>query len=348
MSSVIIVKIFQREEDSLGIGSYGAVYRAKYGELPCAAKILHPIFFQTNDPAGQRIVQRFHQECDFLRAVKHPNIVQYLGVTTDEDSGLPILLMELLDESLTNFLEKSRNPLPYHIQLNLCQDIALAIAYLHFKGIVHRDLSSNNVLLVAGSKAKVTDFGMSRLDEATGRVTRHSLTNLPGTQVYMPPEAFLEPPQYTNKIDCFSFGTLIIQMITRLFPDPGPRSTLVPDLRSPTGTAQMPVLEVDRRMNHISRIDFSHPLLPVARQCLEYTPGERPTSQQLCRQLAALKELDQYTESKDKQAPQCVEVSLAKDREIADLHNLLQSKERAIQAKDNLCREKENEIKQLK
>ena len=69
--------------------------------------------------------------------------------------------MELMDESLTKFLERpeSTGPLPYHSQLNICHDVALALAYLHSNGIIHRDLSSNNVLLIGeGSRAKVTDF----------------------------------------------------------------------------------------------------------------------------------------------------------------------------------------------
>lgn len=343
-----LVEIFKT--NSIGIGAYGAVYKARYGELPCAAKVIHPILFQDGDPDGHMIISRFQQECTFLRQIKHPNIVQFLGVVTDKDSGAPVLLMELLDESLTSFLEKSFNHLiPYHTQLDISQDIALAVAYLHSRGIVHRDLSSNNVLLMAGSRAKVTDFGMSRVENATGHVTRQSLTHLPGTQVFMPPEAFMEPPLYDKKIDCFSFGVLVVQIITRLFPEPGPRFITVPDARSPTGTSQIPVLEMDRRMNHISLIVSSHPLLPTIRQCLEYVPDSRPTGSQLCCQLAALKELNQYKESKEQLggAVKCVTDTLKKDEEIAVLHQRIQEKDQLIEKRDRLCRNSEKEIEQL-
>ena len=66
-------------EETLGIGSYGKVCKAKCGQLPCAAKLLHDTMFGTNDPGISKFVERFEQECQFLRAIKHPNIVQFLG-----------------------------------------------------------------------------------------------------------------------------------------------------------------------------------------------------------------------------------------------------------------------------
>ena len=151
----------------------------------------------------------------------------------DPKSRLPVLLMELLDESLTKMLECLQQSLAYYIQVDICHDVALAIAYLHSNNI-HRDLSSNNVLIIAGRRAKVTDFGMSKLAGAAPTMT--PLTMCPGTLVYMPPEALREPPRYTMKLDCFSEGVIMIQVCTRLWPEPGPRTQLVPDSRSPTGS----------------------------------------------------------------------------------------------------------------
>ena len=279
----------------LGIGSYGAVYKAICNELPCAAKIIHPTLFETNDPGSQKIVERFDQECEFLSGVRHPHIVQYLGVSRDPESGLPVLLMELLDGNLTHFLEQSQEPLPYHIQVSLCHDIVLALAYLHLNGIIHRDLSSNNVLLIAGSRAKVTDFGMSKFTDTNPRMT--PLTMCPGTMVYMSPEALKEPPVYTKKLDCFSIGVLTVQVMTRQFPNPGARTHTVIDARSPTGRIEMPVLETERRKSHIDLINPTHTLLSIATDCLSYGEEDRPSAQQLCRRLAALKQAPQYGES---------------------------------------------------
>ena len=152
------VELLKTEE--LSIGSYGAVCKTMCDDLPCAAKILHRTLFQFTAPEATSVMQKFEQECRLLSAIKHPHIVQYLGTYHDPESRLPVLLMELMDESLTRFLERSNEPLPYHTEVNLCHDIALALSYLNSNGIIHHDLSSNNVLLIAGSRAKVTDFGV--------------------------------------------------------------------------------------------------------------------------------------------------------------------------------------------
>ena len=216
-------------------------------------------------------------------------------MTRDPESRLPVLLMELLDESLTKMLECSQRSLAYYVQVDICHDIALAVAYLHSNDIIHRDLSSNNVLIMAKSRAKVTDFGMSKLAGAAPRMT--PLTMCPGTLACMPPEALNEPPIYTKKLDCFSEGVIMIQVCTRLWPEPGPRTKTVQDSRSPTGRMQMPVLEPERRKNHIDMIDRGHGLLPIAMDCLHYQENERPSSEELCQRLADLKETREYRES---------------------------------------------------
>ena len=279
----------------LGHGAYGAVYKAKCDQLPCAAKILHPTILDPTDSGVERIMQRFQLECSVLERIRHPNIVQYLGLCRDPESRLPALLVELLDESLTKMLERSQKPLAYFAEVNICHDIALAVAYLHSNDIIHRDLSSNNVLIMAKSRAKVTDFGMSKL--AGSAPTMTPLTMCPGTLAYMAPEALDEPPRYTKKLDCFSEGVVMIQVCTRLWPEPGPRSKTAQDLRSPTGMTKMPVLEPERRKNHIDMINRSHHLLPIALDCLRYQERERPSSEELCQRLAGLKENTAYGES---------------------------------------------------
>ena len=186
----------------LGVGSYGSVCRATLDQLPCAAKLLHATFFGTHDPGQVNFAARFEQECAFLSNLKHPCIVQFLGLVREPQNLRPILLMELMDESLTKFLERAAGPLAYHVQVGLVHDTVLALAYLHSNHIVHRDLSSNNVLLLAGCRAKVTDFGMSRIVDVNPRMT--PLTQCPGTLAFMAPEALLSSPRYSDKLDVFS------------------------------------------------------------------------------------------------------------------------------------------------
>ena len=178
-----------------------------------------------------------------------------------------------MDESLTHFLESSPGDIPYHIQVNLSYDIAQALAFLHTNGIIHRDLSSNNVLILAGTRAKVADFGMSKLIDQTSS----TMTTCPGTASYMPPEALDEPPVYTEKLDNFSFGVLLVQIMTQLPPDPANKFRRISDFQSPgsnlqtqTGViskirrlqARIPIPEVERRQPHISLIEPTHLCCP--------------------------------------------------------------------------------------
>ena len=336
----------------LGHGSYGAVYRAKCDQLPCAAKVLHPTILDPTDPGSGKIMNRFRQECAFLESIRHPNIVQYLGMSMDPESRLPVLLMELLDESLTKMLKRSQHSLPYHVQVDICHDIALAIAYLHSNDIIHRDLSSNNVLIIAGRRAKVTDFGMSKLAGAAPNMT--PLTMCPGTLAYMPPEALREPPSYTKKLDCFSEGVIMIQVCTRLWPEPGPRTQLVPDSRSPTGSIEMPVLKIERRKKHIDLIERMHTLLPIAVDCLRYQQRERPSSEELCQRLADLKDsccykddVEQYNseiQAKDNQIVLQRQRVLEKNRQLQDKDTRLQNKDRQLQDKDREIQDKDRRL----
>ena len=282
---------------TLGMGAYGQVCRAKLDELPCAAKLLHPILVDRSDPKNQTNLRKFEQECRFLSEIRHPNIVQYLGMVYDRETGLPVLLMELMDESLTHFLEHSDTPLPYHVQVDISHDIALALAYLHSNDIIHRDLSSNNVLLIGpGYRAKVTDFGMSKFTEMHPYMT--PLTKCPGTQAYMAPEALQEESLYTAKLDVFQAGVLMVQIITRKFPDPTRANRRIADPRSPTGIMLMPVPEIERRHNHLRFIADTHSMVGLIRDCLKNEEKDRPTTQQLCQQLSTLKEATRYSESR--------------------------------------------------
>ena len=286
------------KSQTLGTGSYGGVCKAKCNGLLCAAKIMHPTLFDLRDPGTTSYLRRFVEECRLLSLARHPNVVQYLATYRDPDTHLPVLLMELCDESLCRFLERSVGPLPYHTELNISHDIALALVYLHTNGLIHRDLTGNNVLMICGARAKVTDFGMSKLAGINPRMT--PLTLCPGNLQYMSPEALEEPPSYTEKLDIFSLGVLLVQILTRQFPDPGPRFQVLDipdDPRIPEGTVRVPIPETQRRSSHLQLISSTHPLKAIVMNCLKGKERERPSAQQLSNTLSELKGGPQYAES---------------------------------------------------
>ena len=327
-------------DDSLGSGAYGKVCKAKLNELPCAAKLLHAILFESDDPKSSVIQRRFVQECQLLQMIRHPNVVQYLSVTHDPQSGLPILLMELLDENLTDFLERSDGPIPFHVQVNLWYDIALALTYLHSKLIVHHDLSANNVLLIAGRRAKVTDFGMSML---TGMdTTKCRLTHCPGNAAYMSPEALIEPPIYSEKLDVFSSGVVAIQILTQMFPNPAPNVTRYNDPNISNRISVTLVPEIERRKDHINLIDPKHPLLPVALDCLSDSEQDRPTARQLCCQLVMLKEAPAYANSMQQKSTQ--EKVQEQEQQIQELQKQIDIKKQQNQQQHCIVLQLQNDI----
>ena len=141
---------------------------------------------------------------------------------------------------------------------------------------------------------------MARLCDQNSQATQLSFTMCPGTDVYMPPEAVKDTPTYTEKIDCFSFGVITVQILMREFPKPGNRQEEIQIYhpRLPKGTLiETCISEVERRQNHISKIDPNHTFLPLSLDCLKDKDVERPTAQQLCERIEALKEGPQYSES---------------------------------------------------
>ena len=346
-------KVTLYKEQTLGTGSYGIVCRAKCDQLVCAAKIMHNALFQFYDPSSNLLLTKFRQECNLNSAAKHPNIVQYIHTYIDPQTRFPVLLMELCDESLSKFLDRSKDhPPPYHVELDLSNDIAQALSYLHMNGVIHRDLTSNNVLLIAGCRAKVTDFGMSKLISVNPRFTPLSLC--PGNALYMSPEALRQPPQYSTKLDIFSWGVLAIQIMTRLFPNPGPQFNTVEESNGRIIHEVIP--EHKRRKSQIDLVDPNHPLLELAIKCLHYNEKSRPTADDLCVQMDDLIQSSAYTKSKQKPiAPPQKELvrrntkaELELEKEVEKLQLELQQISRELSAKDKEVRSVNGRMARLK
>ncbi|KAL5503011.1 hypothetical protein EMCRGX_G009886 [Ephydatia muelleri] len=149
----------------------------------------------------------------------------------------------------------AHHALELHVQLNICHEITLALRYLHQNNLIHRDLSSNNVLTLGGKRFKVTDFGMSKLISPT--LNAASLTQCPGCPAYMSPESLETPPIYSVKLDTFSFGVLTIQVLTCRFPDPSPPKKKIRDPKY-SAPIEVPVFDIERRKSHIDLIPPTH------------------------------------------------------------------------------------------
>ena len=112
----------------LGIGSYGAVYELNVQGTLCAGKQLHESLLDPqNIHQGDKILSRFVEECRIMASVRHPNIVQFLGLHFFQDSSHPILVMEKLAMSLDDLLmdaEKKKAMLPLSLKVSILSDTA--------------------------------------------------------------------------------------------------------------------------------------------------------------------------------------------------------------------------------
>ena len=153
-----------------------------------------------------------------MAELRHPHIVQFLGLCFLQGSALPVLVMERLDSSLDDLLEGTPD-LPLTLKQSLLADVARGLLlYLHARNplIVHRDLSARNVLLTSSLVAKISDLGNARIVNLQPVQLARTLTRVPGAHVYMPPESFDEGSQYGPQLDIFSFGHLALFTLTQV------------------------------------------------------------------------------------------------------------------------------------
>ena len=202
----------------LGGGAYGVVEELDINGALCAGKKIHDTLVDPgNAPDGVlMITKKYLQECQLMSGLRHPNVVQFLGVCFLPNTTLPVLVMERLASSLHGALENNPN-IPLSVKASILADVVRGLVYLHncSPPVIHRDLSANNVLLSTSMVAKIGDLGNARFVDVQQALT---LSRVPGTFVYMPPEAFHGIPSYGPELDVFSFGHLslftIIQVCT--------------------------------------------------------------------------------------------------------------------------------------
>ena len=215
----------------LGSGSYGNTYQAHCDHLLCAGKHMTPELFESDRESTwgksrggkikKSLISSFQHEIDSLRCICHPHLVQYLGTYIESDSQLPILLMELCRDNLTTYLDEWYESFVYHKQVSLLHDIALALVFLHTHGVVHGNLSSNNVFVVPYPVplAKVSDYGICRMSS----IAKHSTTYYRGNSAYLPPNPLACLQHNAARVDSYSWGILATQVLTQQLPLPPPK-----------------------------------------------------------------------------------------------------------------------------
>ena len=206
-------------DKQLGGGSYGVVEELEMNGLVCAGKKIYDALIDPENQGSQNMVDKYFSECSLLSELRHPHIVQFLGICFLSDSQLPVLVMERLQISLDELLETTPD-IPLHTKLSILRDTARGLVFLHNRSpaVIHRDLTARNILLDTAMTAKIADLGNSRIvpNLRPGQLAQTMTKGIPGTLVYMPPESSTQ--QYGPPLDMFSFGHLSLFTVIQVFP----------------------------------------------------------------------------------------------------------------------------------
>jgi len=269
------------KDGELGSGAYGKVYKVKYDRKICAAKMIHPILVEHQVRAGQRnyVIDAFRREYSYCSTLEHVNVVDFLGIYYPTKSKIPVMVMELMDESLASFI--SRKPsVETFTKISILLDISRGLHYLHSQQppVLHRDLSPNNVLLKKLTKdgaclvAKIADLGVAKVIDVDSKETSKRLSRVPGTADFMPPEAYKDSPSYGLPLDIFSFGGIMLFVATHEWPHP----TDLIETDPKTGKIAA-FTEVERRQKYLDKMTEEMEMLKsLVISCLDNCQSRRP------------------------------------------------------------------------
>ena len=210
---------------------------------------------------------------------------------------LPVMVMEKMQHSLRGLVENYDN-IPLNVKLSILDDVCLGLRYLHSRNppIVHRDLTPNNILLGGHLEAKITDLGVAKVVRSDNQKT---MTKLPGTPDFMPPEALSKRPVYGPSLDVFSYGGVILNVTTQLWPEP---SDLI-EFNTDTGMTEI-VPEVRRRQQYLDKMSGGGAdLKPLVISCLNQNPKNRPPVAQISMTIKRVKEVYSQKSSRDGMSP---------------------------------------------
>jgi serine/threonine-protein kinase len=216
-----------RIEELINEGGMGAVYRGTHilMDKTVAVKVLHPAL-----AADDKIVARFSREARAASRISHPHA---LSVTDfgESDNGVVFLVMEYLKGETLKEVIHNEGPMPLPRVVEIIRQICGALEAAHTEGVVHRDLKSDNIMLLdvgGGDWAKVLDFGIAKINEKVGQDPALTAPNLIiGTPQYMSPEQCSQAAEIDSRSDIYSLGVILYEMMVGHVPFTGESPTAI-------------------------------------------------------------------------------------------------------------------------
>ena len=265
-------------------GIYGRIQEGKWEGSVVIIKQIHTTFEKASAQEFESFRRNYLLKCDQSIKLHHPNIVHTFGICFLPGIRLPSLVMERLHCSLNDLLEQ--NPIIHlDIKTSILHQIGLGLRYLHTRvpPIIHRDLSSKNILISKGIEAKIADLGTIRLLDPN---QDSPMSMASGTQDFMPPEVLVNDPdmKYGKELDVFSFGCIMLHTFSQQWPTPSQHVT------DPVEHKLIVRSEIERRAQYLDKVHkvVEDVMVPLIVSCLENLPFDRPTIMKVCDQLETL------------------------------------------------------------
>ncbi|KAH9922313.1 kinase-like protein [Epithele typhae] len=257
---VIPFEDIQGDWKKLGSGSFGNVYKATYLGIEVAIKEVLP----SND---YDVAKYFEREWRLMKEARHPNVVLYIGLSRAPDGRIFIISEFIENGNLRMYIHDKNKPFPWRLRMSFATDIARALAYLHARKCIHRDLKGENLLVTANGRLKITDFGFARIaarnEEESKRLT------FCGTDSYMSPEILLGN-EFDLPTDIYSLGVIFCEILSRKLAD------------DHTFRRTPPLFNVDDdEVRRLATPGCPPDLMKLALDCMAQIPSARPTTREI-------------------------------------------------------------------
>ena len=237
-----------------------------YKSNRCAGKIIHKKVLSGYPKMSSLSMSELQNQLEIKcksRAgdLSHPNVAQFIEtVLSSADDGVPMILTELLANSLTAYIDRNKEAIYVNQELDLCNDMSRGMEYLHSRSLIHGNLHGNNVLISKDGHAKIADYLCPLL---------FSYVDVDSSSGYLAPEMFQAKITPSLQSNVFTLGVLFLQVITKHPPQSKTKDSL-------------------ETQHNFAGVSSHHPLLPLIQQCLQTNEKNRPLIAQVCHELAKL------------------------------------------------------------
>ncbi|CAA7262574.1 unnamed protein product [Cyclocybe aegerita] len=253
----------------LGSGSFGNVYKGTYLGIDVAIKEVLP-------STEYDVAKYFEREWRLMKECRHPNICLFIGLSRAPapDNRIFIISEFIENGNVRIYIHDKSKPFPWRLRLSFATDVARALAYLHARRCIHRDLKGENLLVTSNGRLKITDFGFARIaarnEEESKRLT------FCGTDSYMSPEILLGD-EFDLSTDIFSLGIIFCEIGARKLADDHHFKRHPPTFGIDAG-------EVKKLMSAGYPEDFYQ----LCIDCCATDPKDRPTTRDILDRLRAI------------------------------------------------------------